>query len=60
MTDQTTSDSKDAAKRSQDAGIADESAAYQNAAAASDDKTDTAAVPTTDTPAERESEAHPS
>lgn len=59
MTDQTTSDFKDAAKRSQDAGIADESAAYQNAAT-SDGKTDKAAVPTTDTPAERESEAHPS
>lgn len=60
MADPTQSEMKDAAKRSQDAGIADESAAYQNAAATSDGNADKAAVPTTDTPAERESEAHPS
>lgn len=59
MADPTQSEMKDAAKRSQDAGIADESAAYQNAAT-SDDNTDKAAVPTTGTAAERESEAHPS
>lgn len=59
MADPTQSEMKDAAKRSQDAGIADESAAYQNAAT-SEGNTDKAAVPTTGTAAERESQAHPS
>ncbi len=60
MADPTQSEMKDAAKRSQEAGIADESAAYQNATDPSDGNTDKPAVPTTGTAAERESEAHPS
>lgn len=46
-------DFQEAAKRSQDAGIADESAAYQNAAQQSGDSAASGA-------AEGEAEAHPS
>jgi len=51
------SDFKEAAQRSQDAGIADESAAYQNAASSSDDQPGT---PANDRAGESEAEAHPS